>query len=185
MVKLAGRPLIRYPLSAVQEAGLAPIVIAKRDTELPQLEVPVLREGPPDPHPLHGVIAALEAAHGRPVVVVAWDMPLVAPRLLARLVGMVGTVVPRFEGATHPLLARYEASALHALTLAVREGRSVRAAIAGQRPRLIEDAELAAFGSPEQLLLNVNDARDLKRAAALLTDGRPRPAGADPQASGP
>jgi molybdopterin-guanine dinucleotide biosynthesis protein A len=39
MVELAGRALICYPLSAVQEAGLEPVVVAKRDTELPPLDV--------------------------------------------------------------------------------------------------------------------------------------------------
>jgi molybdopterin-guanine dinucleotide biosynthesis protein A len=184
MVELAGRPLIQYPLSAVREAGLEPLVIAKRDTDLPRLEVPIHREEPADPHPLHGVIAALEAAHGRPVIVVACDMPLVAPPLIAWLASIVGNAAPQFGGTSHPMLARYEGSALPALTLAVREGRSASAAMRGQRQRLIDEAELAVFGNPRHLLFNVNDARDLKRAAALLAiSPPPRQAGEDPRAS--
>lgn len=35
MVKLAGRPLISYPLAAIEQADLEPVVVAKACTELP------------------------------------------------------------------------------------------------------------------------------------------------------
>jgi molybdopterin-guanine dinucleotide biosynthesis protein A len=168
LAELAGRTLISYPLRAVIAAGLEPLVVAKLTTELPDLSVPVLRERAPDAHPLHGVIAALEAADGRPVVVVACDMPFVSRELLAWLGSVPGTVLPKVRGIAQPLLARYEAAAAATLAAAVRDGRSARAGAASLRPRLLEDAELAAFGDPRRLFFNVNDAHDLERAAALL-----------------
>lgn len=168
MVELAGRPLISYPLSAVLEAGLEPLVVAKPDTQLPELAVPVVREGPRDPHPLHGVIAALEAARGRPVLVVACDMPLVTAALLAWLAGITGSAVPRIGGIMQPLLARYEPAAAPILSAAVRDGGSARAAAAALQPRLIEELELAAHGDPQRMFFNVNDGRDLERAGVLL-----------------
>jgi molybdopterin-guanine dinucleotide biosynthesis protein A len=167
-VQLAGRPLISYPLRAISEAGLEPLVVAKAATPLPALDVPVARAEPNDHHPLHGVLAALRAARGRPALVVACDMPLVSAALLAWLGGLDATAIPRVGGVLQPLLARYDAAAEPALRLAVREGRSAQAAALALRPRLIAEAELAAFGDPEQLFLNVNDERDLARAAALL-----------------
>lgn len=168
MVQLAERPLISYPLRAIAEAGLEPLVIAKAATELPELDARVVREESEDHHPLHGVIAALRAADGRPVLIVACDMPLLSPDLLAWLAGLPATAIPRAGGILQPLLARYEATAGAALSVAVRDGLSAQAAALALRPRVIEEAELAAFGAPEHLLLNVNDERDLARAASLL-----------------
>lgn len=168
VVQLAGRPLISYPLCAIVEAGLEPLVLAKAATELPEMEVRVVREEPSDHHPLHGVIAALRAAGGRPVIVLACDMPLVSAGLLAWLGGLAETAITQVGGVFQPLLARYEPTAESTLRAAVRDGLSAQAAALSLRPRLIEERELAAFGSPEHLLLNVNDERDLARAAALL-----------------
>jgi molybdopterin-guanine dinucleotide biosynthesis protein A len=168
MVELAGRPLISYPLRAIIEAGLEPLVVAKATTPLPALDVPVAREEPNDHHPLHGVLAALRAARGRPALVVACDMPLISADLLAWLGGRAATAIPRVGGVLQPLLARYDATTEPALRMAVRDGRSAQAAALALRPRLIAEDELVAFGDPEQLFLNVNDERDLARAAALL-----------------
>jgi molybdenum cofactor guanylyltransferase len=167
MVQLAGRPLISYPVRAVIEAGLEPFVVAKAATELPPMDVPVLREEPDDPHPLHGVIAALRAARGRPVVIVACDMPLVSAELLTWLAGMTATAIPLVGGILQPLLARYEPMAEPALAVAVHHGLSAQAAALALGPRVIAETELAAFGTPEHLLLNVNDERDLARATQI------------------
>lgn len=169
MIELAGRPLISYPIQAVVEAGLEPLVVAKATTELPGINVPVTREEPNDRHPLHGVIAALRAARGRPVVIVACDMPLVSAELLAWLGGMTATAIPLAGGVLQPLLARYEPTAESALSVALRDGLSAQAAALALRPRVIGEAELAAFGRPERLLLNVNDQRDFGRASAFLS----------------
>jgi molybdopterin-guanine dinucleotide biosynthesis protein A len=167
-VQLAGRPLISYPLAAVVQAGLEPLVIAKAATELPELDAPIVREEPRSPHPLHGIVAALRAARGRPVVVVACDMPLVTAELLAWLSSIPGTAIPLVGDVPQPLLARYEAAAAPALDVAARNGRSVRAAAVELKPRLIDESQLASFGKAERLLFNVNNRRDLARAAALL-----------------
>ncbi|MGN6372328.1 MAG: molybdenum cofactor guanylyltransferase [Solirubrobacteraceae bacterium] len=168
LVQLGGQALISYPLRAIVDAGLEPLVVAKADTELPDLDVAVERAEPNDRHPLHGVVAALRAARGRPVVVVACDTPLVSAELLAWLAGFHATAVPRVGGVLQPLLARYNASAEPALRDSVRAGVSAQAAALALQPRLIGETELAAFGRPEHLFLNVNDERDLLRAASLL-----------------
>ena len=62
---LAGRPLVEHPLGAAGEAGLEAIVVAKRSTVLPPLDVPVVYEPQRPQHPLLGVITAhnYSAAH--------------------------------------------------------------------------------------------------------------------------
>src|SRR5207237_1174148 len=40
LLELGGRPLLEYPLAALQGAGLQPVVVAKRRSPLPPLAVP-------------------------------------------------------------------------------------------------------------------------------------------------
>src|SRR6185312_15026060 len=84
-VGLAGRALVEYPLAALAAAGIEAVVVAKADTELPALAVPVLTEPPQPRHPLLGIVVALRHAGGRPVLVVACDLPLLTPELLEAL----------------------------------------------------------------------------------------------------
>ncbi|MBS1881068.1 MAG: NTP transferase domain-containing protein, partial [Actinobacteria bacterium] len=80
--ELAGRALVEYPLAALAAAGVEAVVVAKAETELPRLAVPVVVEPAAPRHPLLGIVAALRHAGGRPVLAVACDLPLLAPALL-------------------------------------------------------------------------------------------------------
>jgi molybdopterin-guanine dinucleotide biosynthesis protein A len=199
---LAGRPLISYPLAAMAAAGIDAFVVAKPDTELPPLaggsigdrgaaRVEVVRESAEPSHPLMGIIAALRHA-GRPVVVLAGDMPLASPALLAALAsggiaapsgGSTLTVdrpldlgifaeaplvVPAPGGQPEPLQARWSPALLPALEAALAREEPLRRTLAALSPRLIGDVELARFGDPARMFLNVNDAADLRRAEAEL-----------------
>ncbi|MGV1049616.1 MAG: hypothetical protein ACOYD4_13965 [Solirubrobacterales bacterium] len=77
-------------------------------------------------------------------------------------------VVPAPGGRTQPLQARYAAELLPALEDALAREEPMRRVVESLAPRLLGDVELAAFGDPERLFLNVNDDSDLGRAAALL-----------------
>lgn len=100
--QLAGQPLISYPVRAIVEAGLEPFVIAKAATELPEMDARVVQDEPKDHHPLYGVIAALRVARGRPVLVIACDMPLVSAELLAWLAGLSTTAIVRLAASCSP-----------------------------------------------------------------------------------
>jgi molybdopterin-guanine dinucleotide biosynthesis protein A len=169
-VELAGRPLLSYPLAAFAAAGIEPLVVAKAETELPPLECPVLREPEEPRHPLAGIVAALREAGGRPLVVLACDMPLADPALLAELAAAPEPlVVPVPGGRPQPLQARYSAALLPALAAALGRREPLRRTVEALSPRLLDDAELARFGDLERLFLNVNDASDLRRAADILS----------------
>lgn len=166
---LAGRALIEYPLAAMRAASLDAVVIAKPDSRLPELDVPVWEEAAEPTHPLAGIVAALERA-ARPVVVCACDMPFVAPELLAHLAALdVPLAVPRLGGGwLHPLLARYEPSLLDALRDALDARRSMHATIEGLGPLVLSESNLSEFGDPQRLLFNVNTPDDLERAEQML-----------------
>lgn len=172
LADLAGRPLISYPLAAVASAGLEPIVVAKRDSELPPLDCPVIREPALPRHPLSGIVAALRHAGRRPLVVVGCDMPFVEAELLAWL----GTtpeplVVPLLGEDLQPLPARYDSTLLPALEEARAGGRALRPTLESLQPRTIGEAELARFGEARRICFNVNSRADLRQAEELLVRG--------------
>lgn len=172
-LELGGRPLLEYPLAAVQGAGLEPAVVAKRDSALPPLAVPRWDEPAEPTHPLTGIVAALTAARGRPVLAVACDMPFVTAELLADLAARGGRalVLPETAGRLHPLLARWDAGLLPALRDALSREAPLHELAEDLDAQRIGEADLRRFGDPARLLFNVNDAADLERAAELLSAG--------------
>lgn len=170
--ELGGRPLIRYPLEAVEEAGLEPLVVAKADTKLPPLACRVLREPDLPRHPLCGIVAALREAGERPVVAVGCDMPFLDAGLLAWLgAAAEPLVVPLVGSRLQPLLARYDPVLLPRLEAAMARGEPLQRAVEALRPRLVSEPDLARFGDPRRLCLNVNDRAGLEQAEALLSRG--------------
>jgi molybdenum cofactor guanylyltransferase len=169
LVELGGRPLIAHVLAAVEATSLEPVVVAKPDSPLPPLSCRVLREPAAPNHPLRGLLTALAASGGRPVVALAGDMPLVPPGLLEWLAGLDGeTAAVEAGGRVQPLLARYEPPVAPALEAALASGASATEAVYGLGARIVTESEVARFGDPELICLNVNTPADLRRAAALI-----------------
>ena len=167
--ELHGQLLIAYPLAALAEAGLETVVCAKAGDRLPPLEAPVLREPEQPRHPLAGIVAALRAGEGRPVVVVACDLPFVSAGLIRLLAEAPERLVaPVLDGRPQPLLARYEPSLLPELEAALEREESLARTVESLDPRFLGEDELAQFGDPHRLLFNVNDPDDLRKAEALL-----------------
>jgi len=167
-VALDGRPLISYPLDAVWTAVGNAVIVAKADTELPDLAGTSVWVEPEEPrHPLAGIVHALGLAEGRPVVVCAGDMPLITPETIAAIAradpGSSPAVVASTQGELQPLLACFQPAALPRLAEALRGDPEValRDAVGSLHPVLFEVED------PE-LVFNVNSPDDLLQAAALL-----------------
>jgi molybdenum cofactor guanylyltransferase len=171
LIELAGRPLIEWIAAAAGQAFDDVWVVAKADTELPALAgVAVVREPPEPSHPVVGLVTALRAARGRPVVVAAADMPFVGVQTLRALGAQQPgrTLITAHAGRIQPLLARYEPADLPALEAAAVAARApLRAVVAGWHPAVFEVAD------PLELF-NVNTPEDLVRARAILA-GEPYP----------
>jgi molybdopterin-guanine dinucleotide biosynthesis protein A len=169
LVELAGRPLIAHVLAAVEAASLEPMVVAKPDSLLPSVSCRLFREPAEPIHPIQGLLTALAASGGRPVVALACDMPFVPPGLLAWLAGVDGgAVVVQAAGRVQPLLARYEPTVAPALEAALARGASAQEAVSVLDPRIVTESELARFGDPELICLNVNTPADVARADAVI-----------------
>jgi molybdenum cofactor guanylyltransferase len=169
VVELAGRPLVSYPVEAIADAGLEPLVVAKPDSELPALDCRVVREGAEPIHPLAGLVAALEAAGSRPVVALACDMPFVPPELLSWLAGVPDSIAVAFAaGRVHPLLGRYAPDVAPLFAAALDDPMPLTEAVVSLDPRIVGERELERFGDPDRIAFNVNSAADLERAEELL-----------------
>jgi molybdenum cofactor guanylyltransferase len=168
-VELCGRPLIAYPLAALEAAGIEAVVVAKSDSVLPKLAVPIWHEPDEPAHPLCGIVTALERAGGSPLVVCGCDMPFVTPALITKLAESEHRLVlPHAGDRLHPLLGRYDPELLESLSPALASSRPLQEVVAALDPALIDERELSSIGDPERLLFNVNTPGDLARAEELL-----------------
>jgi molybdopterin-guanine dinucleotide biosynthesis protein A len=167
-VLLGGVPLAQRALAPLRAAGLEVAVVAKHGDPLPRLEAPLWTESRGERHPLAGILEALERAAGRAVLVCACDMPFVTVELVEHLAGFTDTAVPEAGGRLHPLLARYDPATAGVLVAALETGAPLHAAVREAGATILPEKEIARFGDPERLLLNVNTPADLARAEALL-----------------
>ena len=169
VVELGGRPLISYPLRAVEAAGLEPIVVCKRESELPPLDCRVLREPAEPRHPLAGIVAALGASGGAPVVALGCDMPFLEPALLTALAALDAPLaVAEAGGRLQPLPGRYHPALRGELSAALAGGLSLRETVTSLGVRVLAESELARLGDPRWLWFSVNDEAGLATAEAAL-----------------
>lgn len=134
--------------------------------------VRVARDLRPGEGSLGGLHAALAHAPGA-VLVVAWDMPFVNPALLRRLraLGESGfdAAVPESDSrrGVEPMCAWYAPPCLAAIEGALDRGdRRVVAFFDHVRVARLPAIEVAAFGDPAHLFLNVNTPDEHSRANA-------------------
>jgi molybdenum cofactor guanylyltransferase len=161
---LRGAPLITWPLRAMHDAGLEAIVVAKRGSDLPPLEVPLWIEPDEPSHPLTGIVAALEQGR-RPLVVCGCDLPFVPATLIAALASREETLVAvEADGRLHPLLGRYDPRLVADLRAARDAQRSMHAVVEELGGTTLD---ARSFGDPERVIFNVNTAADLRRAEEI------------------
>lgn len=128
--------------------------------------------------PAAGILGAAAARVHRPLLVLACDLPNVPEGLLSQLLTTAEPdsgwdwSLPRLRGAgrrsrVEPLCALYTPRALETLRLQVTAGRYSLQSLAqadGLRIRYLEEDELARYGDPQRLFLNLNTPRDLEQA---------------------
>lgn len=164
--RLAGRPLISYPLAALLAACSRVAVVCKPSTALPPLPPEVERWDEPDEprHPAAGVAHALERA-GESVLVCAADMPFVTAAACRRLAHEASAapeasaVVAQAEGWLQPTFALYRPAALPAL----------RGCGDAQLRRVVEALSPALVAMPAAELRSVDTPRALEAAERELS----------------
>ena len=122
--------------------------------------------------PAAGVLGAAAAYPERTLMVLACDLPEVPEILFTALVIVGGMpreadwVVPRWGGRLEPLCAIYRPAALAALARRVAAGRFALHELAeepGLRSVYLEEEDIAPFGDPARIFLNLNTPEDVAR----------------------
>jgi molybdopterin-guanine dinucleotide biosynthesis protein A len=120
----------------------------------------VIRDRVPHSGPLGGLDAALAASKDEALVLLACDMPFVTSELLNYLLALADSadaVVPRDGRGYHPLCAAYTRACQATIARHLVDRRLAMVSLLEEvRVRVVEGAELDAFGSPTRLLVNVN-----------------------------
>ena len=121
--------------------------------------------------PLGGLHAALTAARGDALVLVACDMPYVSSPFIAYLLSLAGDadiVVPQSERGDHPLCAVYTRACLEPAAARLANRRlGMREFVDGMRTRVVPVEDIRRFGDPDRLLANVNTPADYAGLEAL------------------
>jgi molybdopterin-guanine dinucleotide biosynthesis protein A len=121
--------------------------------------------------PLGGLHAALTAASGDAVLLVACDMPYLSTPLLAYLLSLAtgaDVVVPQSERGYHPLCAVYARACLDPAAARLADRRlNMREFVDSMRTHVVPVDEIRRFGDPDRLLTNVNTPADYAGLEAL------------------
>ena len=153
------RPAQREAIEAALSGYAHPVTVAEDDE--------------PDQGPMTGILAGLRTVETDFAVVVACDMPFVAPALVEHLFERArdhDAAVPRVDGRDQPLQAVYRTEATVAACEAAlaRDRRAVFAALAELDWVFVPEAEIQAHATLDSLR-NVNTRADLRAAASDLT----------------
>jgi molybdopterin-guanine dinucleotide biosynthesis protein A len=200
-VKLAGRPLILWVLDALRAVSDGQLVVAREPGRLDTFGVPIAVDRFQKRGPLTAIHAGLKEAPTDLCLVVACDLPLVRPALLAHLAAATGPLhaavpylgegaIPREAGGhpwtsgrdagPQPLLAAYRRSAIPPLEKLLLGGNVPSTAVLSVLKTRIVRPEAWRTVDPEgRSFFNVNTHEDLIEAARILagldTQGDDRP----------
>ena len=179
----AGRPLLHWTADALATVSDDLVVVARPGQALPPpagAAWRVARDARSEAGPLAGTEAGLRLARHDLAIVVATDMPLVAPALLCAVAAAcrdVDVVMPVRDGRPEPLLGAYRRAAGAVATALLDAGERRPRVLLERLPSRRLDAEaLRACDAELASLRNVNTPADLASVARLLRDREPRAA---------
>lgn len=183
--EVGGVELVERVAMAVRSAGAHAVAIVAPDTPDLSHRLPCRVDAMPGNGPLGGVFTALGWARElgiRGVLCVACDLPFLPSALLRHLAeegervpGNV--VVPESRGpaGVEPLCAWYPVEAVAEMESRLRDGRlSLVDLLQALQVRGVPLAEVAVYGDPDTIFLNVNRPADRTAAEAMLLNPQRR-----------
>jgi len=174
LFQVGGRRILdRLVDAAVAAFGELPLLVANApDAAEWRADLQVVPDRRPGAATLGGLYTAVTDAPA-PVVCVAWDMPFVTARLLARLgqgLSDADVCLPASDGrrGVEPLCAAYGPGCAAPMARALERGDYRAIAFHEEvRTSILSLGDVAAYGDPARLFFNVNTADDLARANAM------------------
>jgi molybdenum cofactor guanylyltransferase len=172
LVELAGKPLVQHIIDRLGPLAGEVLITTNRPEAYAAFGIRTAGDATPGAGALDGLLTAVEAAGGDPVLVVACDMPFASRVLAAHLLDLSGAaeaVVPRPEGEFEPLFAVYRRSCAGAIRRALEAGqRRVISFFPEVRLRVVEAAEAQQIDPDPWCFFNVNTPADLADAERRL-----------------
>ena len=172
---VGGKRILDRVVDAMVEAfGVRPILIANDPGAGSwRTDLETRADLRPGEGALGGLLSAVHAGEGAPVVVAAWDMPFVPAALLTALAAELShadAVLPASDGrrGVEPLLAAYGPACHGAIEGALARGdRRAIAFHGGVRVRILPLERVRTFGDPARIFFNVNSADELQKAEGM------------------
>jgi molybdopterin-guanine dinucleotide biosynthesis protein A len=179
-----GCSIIERVMRAVTAAVDDVLVVTNTPELYAFLGVPMVADALPDHGSLGGIYSGLRAASGEAALTVACDMPFLSPEVARLLVARADegdVVIPRVGGQLETLHALYAKTCLIPMEEQLRAGW-LKVSGFFDRVRVVEvtEREVARWGDPAIIFMNVNTPDEWERARALLDSGaaqvaHPRP----------
>ncbi len=169
LLTLAGQTMVERVMQTLTVLTDDILIIANDPEPYRFLQRPIIPDVRPGYGPLMGLYSGLKAARGELALLVAVDMPFLAPDFLRYLISLApgyDVVIPHARDRLHPLCAVYRReSCLPAIEQAIARGQRRLIAFHPQvRVRQAPEADLRRI-SPDLLpLMNVNTPDELEIA---------------------
>ena len=169
VLRVHGRPMIEHACAAVASLCRETILVTNTPEEYAHLQLPMFGDQFPEHGSLGGLYTAVQAARWPHVLVVACDMPLLNPALLAYLIAVrhaADAIVPQWDEFPEPLHAIYAKSCASAMRACLQAKRlKITSFFGACAVRLVSRAEIEAFDPTGMSFRNVNTPEEL---AAVL-----------------
>jgi molybdopterin-guanine dinucleotide biosynthesis protein A len=178
LAELAGKPLVRHVIDRLGGLAGEILITTNQPEAYAVFGVRTAADTTPGAGALDGLLTALEAARGDPVLVVACDMPFASRPLAAHLLELstaAEAVVPRPDDEFEPLFAVYRRSCAPAIRRALEAGqRRVISFFPDVALRVVETPEARAIDPDPWCFFNVNTPADLAQAERRLRAAGPK-----------
>ena len=172
LIELGGRRIIDRVVSVVRGVAADALIVTNTPDLYASIGLPMVPDVFPDHGALGGLYSGLRAAGGDAIFAVACDMPFLVPdvaRLVIDRAAEADVVLPRVGERLETLHACYAKSCLEPMESRLRAGRlRVAGFLDDVRVLVIPEADVARFGAPAAIFMNVNTPDELARARALM-----------------
>lgn len=176
LLKIGGRTLLEIACGVLSEVFDDVVILSHRRDEYAFAGRPVIPDRVPDCGPLGGLHAALRHAAGRPVFLLACDMPFVTPELVRYLLAAAEpldrlepwAVFARSGEEAQPLCGLYSGGCLQVVEERLMSGTlEVLDLVAGLRCFILEIDDEQPFFTP-RLLDNINRPEEGREAGLAI-----------------
>jgi molybdopterin-guanine dinucleotide biosynthesis protein A len=175
LMDVGGARIVDRVVRALREVSDDLLLVTNTPDLYGSLGLPMVPDVFPDSGSLGGIYSGLAAASGEAALTVACDMPFLSPdvmRLVTARAGEADVVAPLVGGQWETLHACYGKACLGPIEQRLRAGRlKITGFFPDVRVLAVPEDEVARWGRPDVVFMNVNTPDDLARARALAGRG--------------